>query len=117
MHYKGQWTGILALDNHGHYTFRYTEDWLRDGNKPPISLTLAKSTEAYRSDHFFPFFYNILLEAANKQLVCKITRIDAEGYFGTNRDMVRLPLFSHNWIFKSSLGPKTNFGTTQTSLW
>ncbi|MGN7515954.1 MAG: HipA N-terminal domain-containing protein [Allomuricauda sp.] len=54
--YKGQWTGILALDDHGHYTFRCTEDWLRDGSKPPISLTLPKSTEAYRSDNFFPFF-------------------------------------------------------------
>ena len=82
IYYKGEWAGILAQDNHGHYTFRYTEDWLRDGDKPPISLTLPKSTEAYRSDHFFPFFYNMLPEGANKQLVCKSMRLDPVDYFG-----------------------------------
>lgn len=82
INYKGEWAGVLAQDDQGHYTFHYTEAWLKDGTKPSISLTLPKSKETFESDVFFPFFFNMLPEGTNKQLVCKSMRIDPDDYFG-----------------------------------
>jgi serine/threonine-protein kinase HipA len=54
---------------------------MADTSKPPISLTLPKSNTKYESDYLFPFFYNMLPEGTNKQVVCKHMRIDNNDYF------------------------------------
>jgi serine/threonine-protein kinase HipA len=36
----------------------------------------------YHSKHLFPFFYNMLPEGSNKQVVCRFWRIDEDDYFG-----------------------------------
>ncbi len=80
--YKNDEAGIITQHADGSFTFRYFTNWLRDSQKPCISLTLPKSTNIYSSKFLFPFFYNMLPEGTNKQMACAFHRIDAEDYFG-----------------------------------
>jgi serine/threonine-protein kinase HipA len=55
---------------------------MTDSTKMGISLTLPKTQQEYHSKYLFPFFYNMLPEGSNKQIVCKHLRIDPDDYFG-----------------------------------
>lgn len=80
--YKNIEAGILTQHDDSSFTFRYNDSWMNDDSKPGISLTLPKEQQEYHSKHLFPFFYNMLPEGSNKQLVCKLNRIDLSDYFG-----------------------------------
>jgi len=80
--FKDEEAGILTQHDNGSFTFCYLDDWLNDKEKPSISLTLPKSEQPFHSEFLFPFFYNMLPEGSNKQVVCKLNRIDKEDYFG-----------------------------------
>jgi serine/threonine-protein kinase HipA len=80
--FKGEEAGLLEQGDDGSFTFRYDPAWVNDGNKPSISLTLPKTTESYHSGFLFPFFYNMLPEGSNKQVVCRANRLDSNDYFG-----------------------------------
>jgi len=79
--YKGRKAGLLTQNDNGSFTFQYDNLWLSDNSTPPISLTLPKTKEIYQSNHLFPFFYNMLPEGTNKEVVCKLMRIDRDDYF------------------------------------
>lgn len=74
--------GILTEESSSKYIFRYHDQYFSDNTKPSISLTLAKTQQEYISDHLFPFFYNMLAEGVNRQLQCRIFRIDETDHFG-----------------------------------
>ncbi|MBS4061690.1 MAG: HipA N-terminal domain-containing protein [Bacteroidetes bacterium] len=80
--FKDEEAGVITQHDDGSYTFRYYDVWLADKDKPGISLTLPKNEQQFHSEHLFPFFYNMLPEGSNKQVVCKLNRIDKEDYFG-----------------------------------
>ncbi|GAB1857358.1 HipA N-terminal domain-containing protein [Flavobacteriaceae bacterium MHTCC 0001] len=80
--YKDEVSGILSQLDDGSFVFRYTDQWFETDNKPAISLTLPKNQQEYRSDHLFPFFFNMLPEGTNKQVVCFEMRIDTNDVFG-----------------------------------
>lgn len=80
--YKNQEAGMLIQHDNGSFTFQYDNSWISDETKPAISLTLPKSQQEYHSDFLFPFFYNMLPEGSNKQIVCKLNRLDLNDYFG-----------------------------------
>ncbi|WP_320052633.1 HipA N-terminal domain-containing protein [uncultured Acetobacteroides sp.] len=80
--YKDEEAGILTQHDDGSFTFRYDTRWIADSSKPAISLTLPKTEQEYHSKFLFPFFYNMLPEGSNKQVVCKHNRIDQDDYFG-----------------------------------
>lgn len=80
--FKDEEAGILTQHDDGSFTLRYNNSWLEDNNKPGISLTLPKTKQEYHSKFLFPFFYNMLPEGSNKQVVCKYNRIDLNDYFG-----------------------------------
>lgn len=80
--YKNQEAGMLIQHYNGSFTFKYDISWISDETKPAISLTLPKSQQEYQSDFLFPFFYNMLPEGSNKQIVCKLNRLDLNDYFG-----------------------------------
>lgn len=80
--YNGEAAGLLTQHDDGAFTYKYHDSWLRDNRKPSISLTLPKSNQTYHAQHLFPFFYNMLPEGANKQVVCSSMRIDEQDYFG-----------------------------------
>jgi serine/threonine-protein kinase HipA len=80
--FKEQEAGVLTQLDNGSFTFRYHDAWMADSYKPGISLTFPKIKQAYYSEFLFPFFYNMLPEGSNKQVVCKLNQIDADDYFG-----------------------------------
>lgn len=80
--YKDEAAGILTQYDNGSFTFRYDDDWLNNSQKSAISLTLPKSSQAYHSDYLFSFFYQMLPEGPNKDVICKHHRIDKNDDFG-----------------------------------
>ncbi|MDT8417749.1 MAG: HipA N-terminal domain-containing protein [Lutibacter sp.] len=80
--YKDEEAGVLTQHDDGSFTFRYHDTWIANSNKPGISLTLPKIEQEYNSKFLFPFFYSMLPEGSNKQVVCKLNRIDQDDYFG-----------------------------------
>ena len=80
--FRGEEAGILLQDNKGAFEFHYHKAWVEDSSKPPVSLTLSKTVETYLSPYLFPFFYNMLPEGSNKQVVCHLNRIDWNDDFG-----------------------------------
>lgn len=80
--FKNEEAGILTQDDDGSFTFCYNDAWLANKDKPNISLTLPKIEQQFHSEFLFPFFYNMLPEGSNKQVVCKLNRIDINDYFG-----------------------------------
>ena len=81
IYFKGEKAGLLTQEDDGRFTFQYHDLWISDDRKLPISLTLPKTKQEYKSDYLFPFFYNMLPEGTNKQVVCKHMRIDSDDYF------------------------------------
>jgi HipA-like protein len=80
--FKNEEAGILTQHDDGSFSFRYHDDWIANDSKQSISLTLPKSEKEFHSTFLFPFFYNMLPEGSNKQVVCKLNRIDQEDHFG-----------------------------------
>ncbi len=79
--YKDEAAGILTQHDDGSFTFRYLDSWMSDSKKQGISLTLPKIKQEYHSKFLFSFFYNMLPEGSNKQIVCKHNRIDQNDHF------------------------------------
>ncbi len=80
--YKSEEAGLLIQHDDGSFIFRYHDNWMLDSSKNGISLTLPKTKQEYHSKILFPFFFNMLPEGSNKQIVCKHNRIDKDDYFG-----------------------------------
>ncbi len=80
--YKDRKAGVLIQHDNGSFTFKYDNLWISDNSKPAISLTFPKKQQEYQSEYLFPFFYNMLPEGSNKELVCKLNRLDSNDYFG-----------------------------------
>lgn len=80
--FKNDEAGILTQYDDGSFSFRYQDEWIANNSKQSISLTLPKIEKEFHSKYLFPFFYNMLPEGSNKQVVCKLNRIDREDHFG-----------------------------------
>ena len=79
---NGALAGILKEENRKRYVFRYDDNYFKDSNKPPISLTLPKTQQEYSSSFLFPFFFNMLSEGVNRKLQTTQLRIDEDDNFG-----------------------------------
>lgn len=80
--FKNEEAGILTQHDDGSFTFRYRDEWITDQKKQIISVTLPKIEREFHSKFLFPFFYNMLPEGSNKQVACRLNRIDQDDYFG-----------------------------------
>lgn len=80
--FKNEEAGILTQHDNASFSFRYHDDWVTNNSKQSISLTLPKTEKEFQSKYLFPFFYNMLPEGSNKQVVCKLNKIDREDHFG-----------------------------------
>ncbi|MCK5908234.1 MAG: HipA N-terminal domain-containing protein [Flavobacteriales bacterium] len=80
--FKDEEAGLLTQNDNGSYVFKYNDDWFVNKDKSSISLTLPKLIQEYKSEIFFPFFYNMLPEGTNKLRLCKSMKIDVDDYFG-----------------------------------
>lgn len=82
VYFKNEEAGILTQYDDGSFSFRYYDEWLNNSARQSISLTLPKTEKEFHSKHLFPFFFNLLPEGSNKQVVCKLNRIDQDDHFG-----------------------------------
>lgn len=80
--YKNEEAGLLTQLDTGDFVFRYHDTWYNSMARPAISLTFPKNQQEYKAEHLFPFFYNMLPEGSNKQVVCHALRIDKNDHFG-----------------------------------
>jgi HipA-like protein len=78
--YNDKPAGILTHDG-GTYRFKYDEWYLNGANNRPISITIPLRKEEYESSMLFPVFINMLSEGANKQMQCRMLKIDENDYF------------------------------------
>lgn len=72
--------GILIFDN-DEYSFKYYRKYLSDSKLPAISLTLPKQAEPFHSKILFPFFFGLLAEGENKEIQCKLLKLDENDHF------------------------------------
>jgi HipA-like protein len=79
---NGKLTGVLTKFSANDYEFRYDDNWFANDELPPISLTMPKSKQVYKSEYLFPFFFNMLSEGVNRQLQTRQLKIDEKDYFG-----------------------------------
>lgn len=79
---NGTLAGELEKTSMGTYVFRYVDLYYNDPLMPAISLTLPKQQQEYTSDHLFAFFQGLLSEGVNKDIQCRLLRIDENDDFG-----------------------------------
>jgi serine/threonine-protein kinase HipA len=79
---NGELAGTLTEEDRNNYLFRYDDGWYADSSKPPVSLTMPKTQQEYRSSYLFPFFFNMLSEGVNRKLQSQRLKIDEEDHFG-----------------------------------
>ncbi len=78
---NGELVGVLSQISTNNYEFKYDDSWFANGEHPPISLTMPKSKQVYKSEYLFPFFFNMLSEGVNRQLQTRHLKIDEKDYF------------------------------------
>ncbi len=79
---NGKLAGVLTQFSSNNYEFRYDDNWFANDELPPISLTMPKNKQVYKSEYLFPFFFNMLSEGANRHLQTHQLKIDKKDYFG-----------------------------------
>lgn len=100
---NGVLAGSIEKDENGHYLFQYDDRYFADKQCPPISLTLPKIQKEYRAEKMFPFFYGLLSEGINKDIQCRLYKIDE------NDDFTRLLLTArHDTIGSITIKPEDN---------
>jgi serine/threonine-protein kinase HipA len=80
--YNGILAGELTELSPGEYVFRYDDRYFADPAMPAVSLTLPKTRQEYRSEHLFPYFYNLLSEGTNRAIQARLLKIDEDDNFG-----------------------------------
>jgi HipA-like protein len=79
--YNKRFAGTLTKDVSGVYRFVYDDEYWSDRSMPAISLTLPKAQQAYQSDQLFSFFSGLLAEGINKDIQCRLLKIDENDDF------------------------------------
>ena len=74
--------GILTETDDGKYIFRYNDSYLLDKNRQPYHYHFLKVNRNLLPILFFPSFYNMLSEGANKTIQCQTLKIDEDDVFG-----------------------------------
>ena len=73
--------GYLEKLGSNEYRFTYTESYLADSSLPSISLTLPKTKMEHQSPVLFSFFAGLLAEGINKDIQCRLLKIDEADDF------------------------------------
>lgn len=78
---NGELAGFLEKTGSGKFEYRYEESYFLNPSKPSISLSLSKRQQTYQSDHLFAFFQGLLAEGTNKDVQCRMLKIDEKDDF------------------------------------
>lgn len=70
--------GILQETDAGEYVFTYHSDY----HGEPVCLAMPVRDKSYRSNHLFPYFFNMLSEGSNRQIQSTLLHIDESDDFG-----------------------------------
>ena len=70
--------GLLQEIDDREYVFTYHDEYQGD----PVCLAMPLRQKVYRSDHLFPYFFNMLSEGANRQVQSTLLHIDEKDDFG-----------------------------------
>jgi HipA-like protein len=72
--------GELKRDSDG-YVFSYNKDYFNNHEMPSVSLTIPKTKRIHHSEILFPFFFGLLSEGSNKEMQCRVLKLDEKNYF------------------------------------
>ncbi len=78
---NGRLAGSIEKMEGGVYRFVYAPDYFNDPQAHSVSLTLSKQQQEYRATHLFPFFCGLLSEGVNKDIQCRLYKIDEKDDF------------------------------------
>lgn len=78
---NGVLAGSIEKDKNGSYLFQYNDEYFADKQRPPVSLTLPKTQKEYSSEKIFAFFYGLLSEGINKDIQCRLYKMDENDDF------------------------------------
>jgi serine/threonine-protein kinase HipA len=78
---NGILAGIIERDPEGMFHFRYADNYFQDQSMPAISLTISKRQQQHVSPHLFAFFQGLLAEGINKDIQCRLLKIDENDDF------------------------------------
>lgn len=78
---NGVLAGILEKLASDQYSFTYTDEYFANSEMTAISLSFPKSAKQYNGAELFPFFYGLLAEGINKDIQCRLLKIDEEDDF------------------------------------
>lgn len=78
---NGQLAGYLEKRGPAEYRFEYEPGYWDNPLRPSISLTLPKTQRIYYSPILFPFFSGLLAEGVNKEIQCRLLKVDENDDF------------------------------------
>ncbi len=78
---NGELAGYLEKDLNGNYIFKYEDEYYNNKTRTSISLTLPKTQRIFESNTLFAFFEGLLSEGINKELQCRLLKIDEKDNF------------------------------------
>ena len=81
VYFNGVLAGYLQKPRPGVYRFVYDEAFRNDPATPAICLAMPKSRPEYDSPYLFPFFAGLLSEGINKEIQCRLLKIDEADDF------------------------------------
>lgn len=81
VYYNGKLAGVLMKKGKDDYSFVYDIEYWSDPAMPSISLTFPKANREYHSRQLFSFFSGLLAEGINKDIQCRLLKIDENDDF------------------------------------
>ena len=81
IYYNGILAGHLEKKAPDDYRFTYAENYMANTALPSISLTIPKTKAEHRSPVLFSFFTGLLSEGINKDIQCRLLKIDEQDDF------------------------------------
>ncbi len=81
VYYNGMLAGYIRKLAPDDYRFMYTPEYMKDASLPSVSLTLPKKQQEHQYTVLFPFFAGLLSEGINKDIQCRLLRMDEEDDF------------------------------------
>jgi len=79
--YNGILAGKLEKSGDGQFMFTYDAGYLSKLSLPPISLTLPRQAQSFISKEMFSFFSGLLTEGVNKDIQCRLLKLDEKDDF------------------------------------
>lgn len=79
--YNRTLAGYLEKKSQDEYLFKYTDEYYNNPEMPAVSITLSKKKQQHHDNKLFPFFAGLLSEGVNKDIQCRLLKIDEDDDF------------------------------------